>query len=1128
MRRLGIITLSLALSAVSMLLGANPAWWTATDTKIIDPNASHAVSENYAPANLGQLKKVATQAKKYLDPLLPANVQKTAVEAKLAEFAPDNGVAFTAAELAANYAPLNLGQLKATAKPFYDWINSAGGSTLPYPWTATTTDDANYAPANLGQLKKVFSFELTNFDTDGDGLADAWELQHFGDLGHDATTDTDGDTVSDVDEIAAGTNWNDFFNGQPPQLAIVSGDNQAAPAGAVLAQPLVAQVRNGLGATYRGSTGTVIFTVATGNAQLASSASGSNLSTTRSVAVSGGQASTYLKLPATAGTQVTVQAACGVSQVVFHAYAPGNGISGPDTTDLDSNGLPDWWEVKFFGANSQDPGGDNDGSNGTGDGLTNQEEYEADTDPTKDDTDGDGVVDGQDGWAGSVSDPASNSAQAKLAPPRISITKYAVIDVGPFDLSGWRQSGYHHNDAYGRSVYLNDSGDLAFAEQDYPDFDKKIWEFKDGVLKMIYQRSSPNEEFFLGGIAPDGTVLATKFALLKEAADPWASGSGDGDIPDDYNGSLQAYTSAGSWAPQARSGTLSWGGVTVGFKNTAVGEETAMGMSSSGKFLILSHFYDSYYDFYQNSTMAVGGEMTPIDDTSYDSYHVGELDFVYRGSGSYHCINNDGTIVGEFNKWSDPNTYYPSSYNRCGYLESGTLHQLGDDNSSANSINNLGHIKGYNHVSDHYEGVIYLRKNGSYEEVKTAALPVMGDLNDRMEMVVNPGWPDEDSAYKGKVWQNFKWFNLADRIATSPGAPQWTDITVQDINNKGVIAATAKKDGTQHLIEHVPVGLIYDKAVNSPWWKTDLGTTELFDPRNPAVPDEQKAIDSALTIYYNKVRDDQGVVEDFDIQLLFGPISGATWTKFDGPTGPDTGTLQNANQGDAKYSNPKKGGLYRFDLHYMGKTARTQAWLPKAGPDISSYWQSEVDYFHNTWGPAYRSKQNDRLSSFASLPGLRTISKHQMALQDMAEVGSFLDWDNPGGKMIKTDTSPEGGPEGKTGQESRYTIKGRVIDFRKRNNMMFALIGSEMGISEIELFYGAWFNTGNPDSHAAQDAYSAGVRLYEGNSLENVMKAYGFRMQEPGSWTEREWPSDETTSQGLVRKAAAKLNALIQ
>lgn len=45
--------------------------------------------------------------------------------------------------------------------------------------------------------------------------------------------------------------------------------------------------------------------------------------------------------------------------------------------DTDSDGLPDWWEIQYFGDLSQDPCGDFDG-----DTLANLEEYEAGTDPT--------------------------------------------------------------------------------------------------------------------------------------------------------------------------------------------------------------------------------------------------------------------------------------------------------------------------------------------------------------------------------------------------------------------------------------------------------------------------------------------------------------------------------------------------------------------------------------------------------------------------------------------------------------------------------------------------------------------------------------------------------------------------
>lgn len=45
--------------------------------------------------------------------------------------------------------------------------------------------------------------------------------------------------------------------------------------------------------------------------------------------------------------------------------------------DTDGDGLPNWWEIQYFGDLSEDGEGDFDG-----DGYTNLEEYEAGTDPT--------------------------------------------------------------------------------------------------------------------------------------------------------------------------------------------------------------------------------------------------------------------------------------------------------------------------------------------------------------------------------------------------------------------------------------------------------------------------------------------------------------------------------------------------------------------------------------------------------------------------------------------------------------------------------------------------------------------------------------------------------------------------
>ena len=61
-----------------------------------------------------------------------------------------------------------------------------------------------------------------------------------------------------------------------------------------------------------------------------------------------------------------------------------------------------------------------------GDGLTNQEEAEMGANPWNPDTDGDGVPDGQDGWAGG-SDPALEKC---LAPKRLPKPHFATIDMG--------------------------------------------------------------------------------------------------------------------------------------------------------------------------------------------------------------------------------------------------------------------------------------------------------------------------------------------------------------------------------------------------------------------------------------------------------------------------------------------------------------------------------------------------------------------------------------------------------------------------------------------------------------------------------------------------------------------------
>jgi hypothetical protein len=355
-----------------------------------------------------------------------------------------------------------------------------------------------------------------------------------------------------------------------------------------------------------------------------------------------------------------------------------------------------------------------------------------------------------------------------------------------------------------------------------------------------------------------------------------------------------------------------------------------------------------------------------------------------------------------------------------------------------------------------------------------------------------------------------------------------------DLTYKTTLAA----DGGEYSIKDtvgvtlVPFEISYDKAANSPH-RPVFGKIDPYDPseHQPMVPqDEQKPLktENCLVIYHKDVRklDGQpGEITDFDVNLKLA-MGSLQWSKIDGP---QSGQLVNPTSALAVYRNPKKGGVYKLNLEVFGKTTRGQIWLPKAGPDISEYWQKEIDYFRNTWGPAYRAKVNLKTLPLAATPSIWLIARAAIRLEDMSAIGINLDWKDPSGGMLRTATSPCGGPWGKSGEESRYTIKGYVIDFRKRNNMMYALIGREMGLYEWELRTGPNIARGGaPDGPEALEAYQAGFDIYNGVTVEDVMRSHGYKMQRNGTWTEREWPSDEATTDSLVRKAQQQLDDLIR
>ncbi len=198
-------------SVLVLLILGMPAWSQSTNLPpwwILRGVADLQTPRDFAPVNQGQAKWMATKTASEFDAMLTPGGAGTNIATLIASFSPTN-----------NHLPLNLGQLKALAKPFYDRLQSAGatnaypaGMVAPYPWPAgTATND--FAMANLGQLKYVFSF---NFDQDADGMADSWEMSWFLNLTQSASADYDDDGLANRVEFLLGFGQSTTFNPTVP------------------------------------------------------------------------------------------------------------------------------------------------------------------------------------------------------------------------------------------------------------------------------------------------------------------------------------------------------------------------------------------------------------------------------------------------------------------------------------------------------------------------------------------------------------------------------------------------------------------------------------------------------------------------------------------------------------------------------------------------------------------------------------------------------------------------------------------------------------------------------------------------------------------------------------------------
>ncbi|MBL9167376.1 MAG: hypothetical protein JNN07_06510 [Verrucomicrobiales bacterium] len=99
--------------------------------------------------------------------------------------------------------------LEAFAPVFDPWSSVTGTAlTLVVSDRSGSFAEVPLTVGGRGQFHELNINESQGFDSDNDGLVDEWEIAWFGNLLQSATTDKDGDGLTDLEEYLAGTDPN--------------------------------------------------------------------------------------------------------------------------------------------------------------------------------------------------------------------------------------------------------------------------------------------------------------------------------------------------------------------------------------------------------------------------------------------------------------------------------------------------------------------------------------------------------------------------------------------------------------------------------------------------------------------------------------------------------------------------------------------------------------------------------------------------------------------------------------------------------------------------------------------------------------------------------------------------------
>ena len=187
------ITAVSAQGGIANFTGTAPAWWSSAEYGFLTSSAGN----NNSPANIGQLKHVASRAKLYLDFHLAKVGGAGSAIKSMCTFSNSD-----------NFAPVAVGQLKNVANLFYTRLNQFDSPARPLPWNETNHSQ-NAAPITIGQLKSAFAFQFSaaflTQNANAGYVIPSWWISHFGLVSMDPSVDTDLDGISNPHEYLMGT-----------------------------------------------------------------------------------------------------------------------------------------------------------------------------------------------------------------------------------------------------------------------------------------------------------------------------------------------------------------------------------------------------------------------------------------------------------------------------------------------------------------------------------------------------------------------------------------------------------------------------------------------------------------------------------------------------------------------------------------------------------------------------------------------------------------------------------------------------------------------------------------------------------------------------------------------------------